>query len=229
MTWRCSPVRSGRASKSRRGLSVKPYLTGAASVLGDINYLNDGGGGITFRKSFGRDLVLEPGFEYRGIYVYDGGPYPWNWASHTVATLATGDVYTGSLNAFYRFNEMVKLEGRGAYSRASTIYSFQSSDTIDFQAMLRFDVDPPLPELPRRWTIAPYARFMQVAFNSPNFFVDPFHARRDDAWTYGIALDAPVGPQWGFNGHLEFLRNDSNIPNFKLHDVSVVFGPVAKF
>lgn len=211
------------------GLSVKPYATGAASVLGDINYLNDGGGGIIFRKNFGRDLVLEPGFEYRSLYVYDGGPRAWNWAAHTVATLATGDVYTGSLNAYYRFNDWVKFEGRGAYSRASAVLSSQSSDTIDFQAMLRFEVDPPLREIPRRWTIAPYARFMQMAFDSPNFLVDPFQARRDDAWTYGIALDAPVGAQWGFNGHLEFLRNDSNISNFKMHDVSVVFGPVARF
>jgi hypothetical protein len=211
------------------GLSVRPYATGAASVLGDINYLNDGGGGVTFRKNFGSDLALEPGFEYRSLYVNNGGPQLWSWAAHTVSTLASGDVYTGSLNAFYRFNDMVKLEGRGAYSRADTALSSQSSDTIDLQAMLRFEVDPPLPEMPRRWTIAPYARFMQMAFDSPNFLVDPLHARRDDAWTYGVALDAPVGPRWGFTGHLEFLRNDSNIQNFRMHDVSVVFGPVAKF
>jgi hypothetical protein len=211
------------------GLSVKPYVTGAATILGDINYLNDGGGGISFRKTFGRDLALEPGFEYRGIYVYDGGPNPLNWVSHTVSTLASGDVYTGSLDAFYRVNDRVKLEGRGAYSRANAALSSQSSDTIDFQAMLRFEIDPPLREIPRRWTIEPYARFMQIAFDSPNFFVDPFRARRDDAWTYGVALDAPVGAQWGFNGHLEFLRNDSNIQNFRMHDFSVVFGPVAKF
>jgi len=173
--------------------------------------------------------VLEPGVEYRSLYVNDGGPSPWNWAAHTVSTLATGDVYTGSLNAFYRFNDMVKFEGRGAYSRANAALSSQSSDTIDLQAMLRFEIDPPLPEIPRRWTIAPYARFMQMAFDSPNFLVDPLHARRDDAWTYGVALDAPMGPQWGFTGHLEYLRNDSNIPNFRLHDLSVVFGPVAKF
>jgi hypothetical protein len=211
------------------GLSVKPYVTGAVSIVGDINYANDGGGGITFRKDFGRDFMLEPGFEYRRLYVYDGGPWAWNWAAYTVATIATGDVYTGSLNASYRFNDMVWLEGRGAYSRANTILSSQSSDTIDFQAMLHFEFDPPLPEIPRRWTIAPYARFMQVAFDSPNFLVDPLRARRDDAWTFGVSLDAPIGPRWGFAGRLEFLRNDSNIPNFKMQDVSVVFGPVAKF
>ena len=95
--------------------------------------------------------------------------------------------------------------------------------------MLLFEIDPPLKEIPRRWTIAPYARFMQMAFDSPNFLVDPLLARRDDAWTYGVALDAPVGPQWGFNGHVEYLTNDSNIQNFRLNNFSVVFGPVAKF
>ncbi|MFY9656641.1 MAG: tetratricopeptide repeat protein [Methylocystis sp.] len=211
------------------GLSVKPYITGAASVLGDVNYLNDGGAGITFRKNFGRDFSLEPGFEYRSLYVYNGGPQLWSIAAHTAATLASGDVYTGSLNVFYRFNDTVRLEGRGAYSRANAVVSSQSSDTIDLQAMLHFEFDPPLPEIPRRWTIAPYARFMQTAFDSPNFLVDPWRARRDDAWTYGAALDAPIGARWGFSGHLEYLRNDSNIQNFKMNDFSVVFGPVAKF
>jgi hypothetical protein len=212
-----------------RGLTFKPYITGAASILGDINYLNNGGAGISFRKEFGRVASLEPGFEWRSLYVYNGGPQLWNIAAHTAATVGSGDVYSGFLNGFYRISDSLRFEGRGAYSRANAVLASQSSDTIDVQAMLQYEFDPPVAQIQRRWTIAPYARFMQTAFDSPNLIVDPWRARRDDAWTYGASLDAPIGARWGFTGHLEYLKNYSNIQNFKMNDFSIVFGPVAKF
>ena len=33
----------------------------------------------------------------------------------------------------------------------------------------------------------------------------------------------------GFAGNLEFSRNDSNLPNYSTQNVSVSFGPTAKF
>ncbi len=210
------------------GLSVKPYVAGAVSLLGDINYLNTGGAGVALRQTFGDRLVLEPGFEWTQLWVNSGASVV-DQASQTVATLATGGVFTGSLSGSLRLLDNVKLEGRGAFSRANAYVASQASNQVDVQAMLRLEVDPPLAQMPRRWTIAPYARFTQMAFDTPNPLVDFFRARRDDAWTYGLALDAPIGAQLGFSGHIEFLRNDSNISSFKMQDVSVTFGPTAKF
>ncbi len=212
-----------------RELTFKPYIIGVTSILGDVNYLNNGGAGISFRKDFGHTASLEPGFEYRSLYVYNGGPQLWNIAAHTAATLASGDVYTGYASGFYRFNDSLRLEARGAYSRANAVVASQSSDTIDLQATLQFEFDPPTTQIPRRWSIAPYVRFMQTAFDSANFLVDPWRARRDDAWTWGAAFDAPIGGRWGFRGLLEYLKNDSNIQNYRMNDFSIVFGPVAKF
>jgi hypothetical protein len=95
--------------------------------------------------------------------------------------------------------------------------------------MVRFEVDPPHPMIARRWTIAPYGRFTNLAFDAPNPYVNPFVTRHDTAWYYGLMLDAPVTDIFGFAGNLEFMRNDSNIPNFKMHNVAVSFGPTAKF
>jgi hypothetical protein len=211
------------------GLSVKPFVAGAVSLVGDLNYVNTGGAGLSFRQTFGDRLFLEPAFEWSQLWVNPGGA-PGASTSQTLASLATGDVFTGSVGGSLRLFDNVKLEGRTAFSRANSYYvASQGSNQVDVQAMLRLEVDPPLAEIPRRWTIAPYARFTQLAFDAPNYLVDFLHARRDEAWTYGIALDAPVAAQLGFSGHLEFLRNDSNISSYKMQNVSVTFGPVAKF
>jgi hypothetical protein len=209
--------------------SVRPYLTGAVSMLGSNNYLNTGGAGASFRAEIAPEVWLEPGAEWRSLWVDPGrglfGPPPFA----TLSTLATGDVVTGYLAGSYRLIDGVRLDGRVAYSRANAGFAAQSSDQVDVQAMLRLEVDPPHPMIARRWTIAPYARFTNLAFDKANLLVNPFVARRDAAWTYGIMLDAPVTEMFGFAGNLEFARNDSNLPNFKTQNVSVSFGPTAKF
>lgn len=210
-------------------LSVRPYLTGAVSMLGSNNYLNTGGAGASVRAEFAPGVWLEPGAEWRALWVDTGrsvfGPLPFA----TLSTLATGDVVTGYLSGSYRIFDNLRLDGRFAYSRANAGFAAQSSDQVDVQAMLRVEVDPPLPIIARRWTIAPYARFTHLAFDAANPIVNPFVARRDAAWFYGIMLDAPVTETFGFNGSLEFARNDSNLPNFKTQNVSVTFGPTARF
>jgi hypothetical protein len=217
------------APETIRGLFVKPYVTGLVSLLGGVNYLNAGGGGLTFRSALGDALVVEPGVEWRRLYVNQGNLANGDPSAKTLATIATGDVTSGFVGGSLRLSDSARLEGRAAYSRASAYVASQSSNQLDFQAMLRLEVDPPFREIPRRWTIAPYARFTQLAFDVANPAVDPFRARRDDAWTYGMALDAPITPLLGFSGHLEFLRNYSNITSYQMQNVSVTFGPTARF
>lgn len=210
-------------------LSVRPYVTGAVSMLGGTNYLNTGGAGGSVRAEFAPGVWLEPGAEWRSLWVDTGrsffGPLPFA----TLSTLATGDVVTGYMSGSYRIFDNLRLDGRVAYSRANAGFAAQSSDQVDVQAMLRVEVEPPYALIGRRWTIAPYARFTQLAFDTANPIVNPFVTRRDAAWFYGIMLDAPVTETFGFNGSLEFARNDSTLPNFKTQNVSVTFGPTAKF
>jgi hypothetical protein len=207
----------------------RPYLTGAVSMLGGSNYLNAGGAGASVRVEFKPDVWLEPGAEWRSLWV-DPLRGAFGLQSYaTLSTLASGETVTGYLGGSYLVFEGARLDGRVAYSRANAGFAAQSSDQVDVQAMLRLEVDPPHPLIARRWTIAPYARFTHLAFNAPNPLVNPFVARRDSAWTYGMMLDAPVTEIFGFAGNLEFARNDSNLPNFKTQNVSVSFGPTMKF
>jgi tetratricopeptide (TPR) repeat protein len=216
-------------SSALSGLSVRPYLAGVVSLLGSDNYLNAGGAGASVRAELTPDAWLEPGAEWRSLSVAPMRGFFGVAPSATLSTLASGDAVTGYVSGGYAFFDTVRLEGRFGYTRANAFYAAQSSDQIDAQALLRLEVDPPHPMFGRRWTIAPYARFTHLSFDAPNPLVSPFVARRDSAWTYGVMLDAPVTAMLGFAGNLEFSRNDSNLPNFRTQNVSVSFGPTAKF
>lgn len=210
-------------------LSVRPYATGAVTLLGSNNYLNAGGAGASLRAELTQDAWLEPGAEWRSLWVAPTTTFFGLAPYSTLSTLASGDAVTGYVTGGYALLDTVRLEGRFGYTRANAFYAAQSSDQFDVQAMARLEVDPPVAAFARRWTIAPYARFTHLAFDAPNPLVSPFVARRDAAWTFGVLLDAPVTPMIGFAGHLELARNDSNLQNFRTQNVSVSFGPTARF
>lgn len=215
-------------------LSVRPYVIGVISTLGSVNYINTGGAGVGFRGVFDSGLTLEPGFEWRSLWVnrnyglnnvspFGGTPYS------TASTIASGDALTGYLAGSYSLTESIVFEGRAAYSRANATYAPQSSDQVDIQSMLKVAVAPPHPSINRRWTIAPYGRFTHLTFDAANPLINPLVARRDAAWSGGVMLDAPVTDLFGFSGNLEFWRNYSNIQNFSTQNMSVTFGPTMKF
>ena len=216
------------------GVTIKPYATGTVALLGDgtdgpIDYFKAAGGGVNLRAPINYYLTLEPGFEWRALYVRPGGLFGGGGLFSSLSTLASGDALTGYLNGVVRATDDISLETRLAYTRSRADLAVQSSDQVDVQALLRLDVAPPYALIGRKWTIAPYARFTHLAFDAANPLLDPFRARRDDVWTYGILLEAPITSNLGLSGHLEFARNDSNLPNFRSHNVSVTFGPTAKF
>jgi hypothetical protein len=205
------------------GVTVKPYVTGLVSYLGSVNYLNSGGVGFNMFMPIGSMFSVEPGFEWRALSVNSRGLYS------SVATLGSGDAIHGYVTGVLKPDDNVKLETRLSYTRGNAGLSSQSFNQIEAQAMLRIDFDPPFEQIGRKWTVAPYGRVFQIDYDAANFVLDPFRARRDVAWTTGLAFETPFTANLGFASSIEFSRNGSNLPNFRSHDLSVAFGPVAKF
>lgn len=205
------------------GVTVKPYVTGLVSSLGNINYLNSGGAGFNVNVPVGPIFSVEPGFEWRALSVNTRGVSP------QVSTLSSGDAIQASLAGYLRPLDDVRIETRLSYTRGDAHNAAQSFDQFEAQGALRVEFDPPFDLIGRKWSIAPYGRVFQIQFDQPNFFLDPFRARRDVAWTTGLAFEAPVTANFGFASAIEYSRNWSNLPNFNTNNLSVIFGPVAKF
>lgn len=205
------------------GASVRPYATGMTSYVGGTNYLNAGGAGVSLRLPITEAISIEPGVEWRHLAVASNGLFL------TVATIASGNTVTASIGGSYKPSEDVRLETRVAFTRANAYIVSQSFDQIDAQALARVDFDPPFELIGRKWSIAPYGRIFQIVFDAADPVVEPWRARRDVAWATGVMLEAPVTPWLGFSSTFEYSRNDSNLPNFKTNNLSVSFGPVARF
>lgn len=211
------------------GVSVKPYVSGIASTLGNQNYLNSGGAGLVTHIPITPVFAIDPGFEWRSLFVNRNNATNGGYVYSTISTIASGDAVTGYVSGIYQFSDRIKLEGRAAYTRANAFLAVQTSDQIDFQGMARVEFEPPNKEFGQRWTVAPFVRYTNLRFMESNPLVDPWTARHDDMWAGGILLDAPINEDIGFMGNIEYANNISNISNYKLNNFLVSLGPVVKF
>ena len=75
----------------------------------------------------------------------------------------------------------------------------------------------------------PYARLLWANFDQPDPIVSPTVTRQDFDYRTGVLFDMPITAMFGVSGMVQYARTNSNISNFRYDNISVMFGPNARF
>jgi predicted RNA-binding protein with PUA-like domain len=94
---------------------------------------------------------------------------------------------------------------------------------------LSFAFAPPFGMVSRNWSIAPFVRFISTRFDAANPFIDPATVRRDNEWITGVVFDTPLTRTFGLSTIVQYDKVSSTLPNFRQDNLSVMFGPTARF
>jgi hypothetical protein len=204
------------------GFSIKPYVAGNMSWVGGSQFLNSGGGGISLRIQPTSLWSFEPAIEWRHLSVSNPG-------FGQIAAIGSGDLYTISFGGSYKFSDTISLEARPIFARASSVNNWQSFNQTGFDTGLHIDFLGPFASVPGYWSVMPFASLLWSSFDAADPFLDPNTTRRDLQYRAGLLVDLPLATNFGFSGMVEYERTDSNLPNFRIEDLSVMFGPTARF
>ena len=122
------------------GLSVRPYVSGAVTLLGSNNYLNAGAAGASVRAESRAKISgwsrAPNGARSRSIRA--AGPRLRRPAARNTVDPRDGRRRSRPMSAApTACCDSVRLDGRVGYSRANASGAAQSSDQFDVQAMLR--------------------------------------------------------------------------------------------
>jgi len=204
------------------GVTIKPYIVGGNTWLGGSSYLASGGAGISARIPFGDWFSIGPEFEWRRADVNTGDVIP-------VSTISSGDWSTAGISTTTEITQQIRLDVRGFYQRADARSNFQSYDQFVGEAALSFGFAPLFGTVSRNWSIAPFARILHTQFDAANPFIDPLTTRRDTEWVTGLMLETPLTRTFGLTTVVQYDRTGSTLPNFRQDNLSVMFGPTARF
>jgi hypothetical protein len=206
------------------GSSIKPYIVGQTSALrGERSpYVSSGGAGVTMRLPVGSSVTLEPGVEMRALSVSGHD-------SFSASTFDSGRAVSGYLLSTAKLTDDIALEARFVGIRADSKQPWQSFDKAGWSLALNFQFDPPSELIPRKWKISPFIGAAIVDFDRANPLIDPLVVRRDREFSTGVVLDAPLTAAFAVSATVQYNRIDSNLPNYRQRDLTVLGGPTARF
>lgn len=204
------------------GVTVKPYVVGGAARLDGGDQLSSAGAGVLVGIPMGTRFTIEPGVEWRRANFTDRSLL-------LVSSINSGTSVAGVVASRLKLADGVTLAARAGFLRLDGTFGWQSSRQISGEAALTFEFDPPFERIPARWTVAPYVRLLHTGYAAPNPVIDPAVRRRDTEWRAGVMLDMPITPSLGVAATIQYSRVDSNLPNYRNGNFSVVVGPTARF
>jgi hypothetical protein len=206
------------------GASFKMYGIGTATSLGGAPYFDGLGGGVSMRFPFSAALV-EPSVELRNRNFMDSTLYP-------TASQQSGNLLTAAITAEGPVLNYFSWAGRVAFDNNRT------SDAIfDFNNYQRWSADVAFPipwsidwnKSTLNFVIAPTAGVSRTAYAMPNPIVSPTVTRLDREWHVGTILDFLYTASFGMRTQLQYSETNSTLPNYDTRNLSISFGPTARF
>lgn len=202
--------------------SFKFYGIADQVWLGDANYFNAAGAGLSARSTVGNVGLVEGYIESRYRNFSDSLNYP--LASQQTGTLLTSAVITD-------FTLMPGLHAvtRAGYDENRAIFDYNSyrRTSIDVAFPFEFALSPF--GTPHLFVIAPTAGYSWANYIAPNPIIDPMTIRRDKEQRYGVIFDAQLVNNVGIRTQIQYSKIDSSLPNFTTSNFSIGFGPTLRF
>jgi tetratricopeptide (TPR) repeat protein len=204
------------------GWTIKPYIVGGTAWVGGARYDSSIGAGVQLSIPVQTRLKVEPFFEWRYRDFRDDG-------SASTTTFGSGNAFTGGFTSNLILSDDITLQTAALYRRGTAGSDFQSYDQWAGSVALNISFAPPIASSPYDWMISPFVSYLRTAFDAANPDIDPDIARVDDEWIGGIVLKTPLTDKFGLSTAFQYQHTNSNLPNYKLQNFSVMTGVTVRF
>lgn len=202
------------------GWSVKGYAIGAFAALADKPFFASPGVGVTVAIPTDWALI-EPGYEFRRRSFRNSTEYP-------TARDQRGQSHVVYVNASGVITQDWRWMARLARTRINAEVDSSSMIGTSFDFGLLYDFDAPISSV-RKWTANVFFGVSRNNYDQPNPIVDPTTRRRDREWRIGAGLDAPIWQNAGLSVVVLYNNVNSSLPNYRMRNLSVSFGPTIRF
>ena len=212
------------APESLPGASIRPYVVGSYATIALGRLGSSAGAGVTARFPIGNTFQIKPGVEWRHLNIAATSRF-----FEVAATQNTGSLWTGSLAARWSATDRLTFDAKVLFGRNSSLTSTLTSRRFGLEAQARYEFDPPSDLIGWRWSATPFVRYTETRFDAPDVFVDPLVVRVDKQIRIGSQFDMPITKSFGVAALVQYVRNNSNLANYRASAWSGLIGPTLRF
>jgi hypothetical protein len=121
----------------------------------------------------------------------------------------------------------VSWQSRIGFGHASDQFGPDSYDVYAADLWLPWNFS--FPGDGRIWTLIPSVGVSRWLYAAPDPTIDPTITPRSTEWRVGLGLEIPLWKHLVLGTLVQYRDDQSNIPAFTMHDLSVSAGPTFKF
>jgi hypothetical protein len=202
--------------------SFKVYGIGDMVWLGDANYFNAAGGGVSARHAIGELGFIEGFVEGRHRAFFNSLNFP-------TAAEQTGDFLSSGVITDLRLTTTMRGVMRIGYDENQAIFAYNSYKRYSIDFAFPYDFVLPILGKPHQFTIAPTLGFSWANYAAPNAIIDPVTLRNDSEQRYGAIFDAQIYDNVGVRTQIQYSKIESSLPNYRTSNFAVGFGPTVRF
>lgn len=204
-------------------LSLRPFVIANFVSLGNALDFDTFGGGAELDKAFDNDrLLVGAGYTFRYQTFKNSAQFPTN-------SLFTGPVNIMGLTSSYQLTNTMQLGLSGYVSNQNAQADFDSNWQYSVTAGISKQYGAPFKLTGFPWVATLAVQGIWTNYQAADSTVDPNTVRQD------AELDVIAGNSFGLTPDLalllqvQYTNHDSNIPNYRFTDTSVVMGATWSF
>lgn len=202
--------------------SFKVYGIGDMVWLGDANYFNAAGGGISARSTIGEIGVIEGFVEGRHRAFFNSVNFP-------TAAEQTGDFLSSGVVTELLLTSRLRGVIRAGYDQNQAIFDYNSYKRYSIDLAFPYEFTLPVFGTPHQFVVAPTLGFSWANYAAPNLIIDPTTLRNDSEQRYGAIFDAQIYSNVGLRTQIQYSKIDSSLSNYRTSNFAVGFGPTVRF
>jgi len=204
-------------------LTFRPFALANVVRLGNESDFHSFGGGFEAQRGFFSDrLALDGGFTYRRKIFEDSNTRPTN-------DLFTSDDYLFSLGGSYQLNGSTIVSLSAYYNDELARADFNSNQQYSALAAISHFYHAPYKLTPYPWEITLSAQGTWTDYQAPDPTVDPTVTRQDTEWQLTASNIVGLTHDLSLLLQLQYTNHDSNLPNYRFDDTSVLVGGIWSF
>lgn len=202
--------------------SFKFYGIGDMVWLGDANYFNAAGGGISARANIGEFGFIEGFVEGRHRSFFNSINFP-------TAADQTGDFLSSGVVTDLRLTSNWRSTMRIGFDQNQAIFNYNSYKRYSIDLAFPYEFVLAILGKPHQFVIAPTLGFSWANYAAPNPIIDPTTLRNDSEQRYGAIFDAQIYDNVGLRTQIQYSKIESSLPNYRTTNFAVGFGPTVRF
>jgi tetratricopeptide (TPR) repeat protein len=189
--------------------SFKFYGIGDMVWLGDANYFNAAGGGVSARSTIGELGFIEAFVEGRHRSFFDSVNFP-------TASEQTGDFLSSGVVTDLRLTSQLRGVVRAGYDENQAIFAYNSYKRYSIDLAFPFAFTLPIFGQLHQFVVAPTLGYSWSNYAAPNAIIDPTMLRNDSEQRYGAIFDAQIYDNVGLRTQLQYSKIDSSLPILRM-------------